>query len=104
MGLLHFMALPGRGLSKAITYLPVRNSGAGSVGVALGGLEGARSATGSVPSAAAEVAKWRQRETIQDAPMGPKRPQSTVLTAEEETAVVAFRKYTLLPLDNITEQ
>jgi transposase InsO family protein len=46
------------------------------------------------------VAKWRQRENIQDAPMGPKIVQSTVLTAEEEAAVVAFRKYTLLPLDD----
>ncbi len=32
--------------------------------------------------------------------MGPKNVQSTVLTAEEEAAIVAFRKYTLLPLDD----
>ena len=32
--------------------------------------------------------------------MGPKTAQSTVLTAEEEAAIVAFRKYTLLPLDD----
>jgi len=32
--------------------------------------------------------------------MGPKNIQSTVLTAEEEAAIVAFRKYTLLPLDD----
>ena len=32
--------------------------------------------------------------------MGPKTPRSTVLTAEEEATVVAFRKHTLLPLDD----
>ena len=31
--------------------------------------------------------------------MGPKEPRSTVLTREEE-AIVAFRRHTLLPLDN----
>ena len=33
-------------------------------------------------------------------PMGPKKPHSTVLTLEEEAACVAFRKHTLLPLDD----
>jgi len=46
------------------------------------------------------VAKWKKRGFIHDAPMGPKRPSSTVLTPEEEAAVVAFRRYTLLPLDD----
>ena len=46
------------------------------------------------------VAKWCQRDSAQDAPMGPKNIHSTVLTAEEEAAIVAFRKYTLLPLDD----
>lgn len=46
------------------------------------------------------VAKWRQREFVQDAPMGPKDVRSTVLKPEEEAAIVAFRKYTLLPLDD----
>jgi hypothetical protein len=32
--------------------------------------------------------------------MGPKEVRSTVLTPEEEAAVVAFRKFTLLPLDD----
>ncbi len=32
--------------------------------------------------------------------MGPKAPSSTVLTREEEAAIVAFRKHTLLPLDD----
>lgn len=35
---------------------------------------------------------------MQDAPMGPKVPYSTVLTPEEEAACVAFRQHTLLPL------
>jgi transposase-like protein len=46
------------------------------------------------------VAKWRKRETVQDAPMGPKKPHSTKLTLEEEVCCVAFRKHTLLPLDD----
>ena len=46
------------------------------------------------------VAKWRKRETVQDAPMGPKNPHSATLTLEEEACCVAFRKHTLLPLDD----
>ena len=33
-------------------------------------------------------------------PMGPKAPRSTVRTVEEEAIAVAFRKHTLLPLDD----
>jgi transposase-like protein len=46
------------------------------------------------------VAKWRKRDFVDDAPMGPKKPASTVLTAEEEAMCVAFRRHTLLPLDD----
>ncbi len=46
------------------------------------------------------VRKWRGRDTVHDAPMGPKDPHSTVLTAEEEAIAVAFRRHTLLPLDD----
>ena len=46
------------------------------------------------------IARWRKRAFVHDAPMGPKSPRSTVLTAEEEAAAVAFRKDTLLPLDD----
>jgi transposase-like protein len=46
------------------------------------------------------VAKWRKRGFLHDAPMGPKAPRSSVLTADEEAMVVAFRKLTLLPLDD----
>jgi transposase InsO family protein len=46
------------------------------------------------------VAKWRRRTSTSDAPMGPKEPHSTVLTNEEEALLVAFRKHTLLPLDD----
>src|SRR4029077_3707831 len=46
------------------------------------------------------VVKWRRRAFIHDAPMGPKSPRSTVLTIEEEATVIAFRKHTLLPLDD----
>jgi transposase InsO family protein len=44
--------------------------------------------------------KWRQRRTTADTRMGPKEPRSTVLTTEEEAIVVAFRRHTLLPLDD----
>jgi len=46
------------------------------------------------------VAKWRRRSFVHDVPMGPKAPRSTVLSAEEEAVVVAFRQHTLLPLDD----
>ena len=46
------------------------------------------------------VAKWRKRAFVNDAPMGPKAPNSTVLSSEEEATIVAFRKHTLLPLDD----
>jgi hypothetical protein len=46
------------------------------------------------------VAKWRKRNCVGDLPTGPKEPRSTVLTVEEEAIVVAFRRHTLLPLDD----
>ena len=46
------------------------------------------------------VAKWKERPFVHDAPMGPKAPRSTVLAVEEEAVAVAFRKHTLLPLDD----
>jgi hypothetical protein len=46
------------------------------------------------------VAKWRKRATVEDMKTGPKEPRSTVLTEAEEAAVVAFRRHTLLPLDD----
>ena len=46
------------------------------------------------------VATWQKRTQVHDAPMGPKQPRSTVLTLEEEALSVAFRKHTLLPLDD----
>jgi transposase InsO family protein len=46
------------------------------------------------------VAKWKKRETIADRPTGPREPASTVLSLEEEAIIVAFRRHTLLPLDD----
>ena len=46
------------------------------------------------------VVKWRKRGFVEDAPMGPKERRSTVLSAEEEALAVAFRKHTLLALDD----
>src|SRR5215213_7895103 len=46
------------------------------------------------------VQKWRKRQTVTDERMGPKQPRSTVLTPEEEAVIVAFRRHTLLPLDD----
>jgi transposase-like protein len=37
---------------------------------------------------------------VADLPTGPKTPRSTVLTVEQEAIIVAFRKHTLLPLDD----
>src|ERR687895_242294 len=46
------------------------------------------------------VAKWKRRTSVSDVPTGPKTPTSTVLTIEEEALIVAFRRHTLLPLDD----
>lgn len=46
------------------------------------------------------VMKWRKRSSVEDRATGPKDPRSTVLTAAEEAIVVAFRRHTLLPLDD----
>lgn len=49
---------------------------------------------------ATTVQKWRKRNHTHDVAMGPKEVRSTILTIEEEAAVVAFRRHTLLPLDD----
>src|SRR5512147_312384 len=46
------------------------------------------------------VGKWRKRASVVDLPTGPKKPRSTVLSIDEEASVVAFRRHTLLPLDD----
>src|ERR1700690_3554422 len=46
------------------------------------------------------IAKWKARTSVSDLPTGPKEPKSTVLSVEEEAVVVAFRRHTLLPLDD----
>ena len=46
------------------------------------------------------VAKWKKRTAVDDLPTGLKDAKSTVLSAEEEAIIVAFRRHTLLPLDD----
>lgn len=46
------------------------------------------------------VAKWRKRTTVEDLKTGPREPRSTVLSECEEAMIVAFRRHTLLPLDD----
>lgn len=46
------------------------------------------------------VAKWKRRTSVSDMPTGPKEARSTVLSLAEEAIVIAFRKHTLLPLDD----
>ena len=46
------------------------------------------------------VAKWKKRTSTADVPTGPKEAKSTVLTIEQEAVIVAFRRHTLLPLDD----
>jgi hypothetical protein len=46
------------------------------------------------------MAKWKQLTHVHDVPMGPRHPRSTSLTPQEEALIVAFRKHTLLPLDD----
>ena len=42
----------------------------------------------------------KKRTSVADMPTGPSDPKSTVLSVEQEAIVVAFRKHTLLPLDD----
>src|SRR6476646_6829099 len=46
------------------------------------------------------IAKWKSRKSVSDLRTGPQEPRSTVLSAEEEAVVVAFRRHALLPLDD----
>lgn len=46
------------------------------------------------------VAKWKKRTVTVDLKTGPKHPKSTVLSIEDEAVIVAFRRHTLLPLDD----
>lgn len=46
------------------------------------------------------VAKWKKRTSAGDLPTGPKDPHSSVLSLEQEAIIVAFRRHTLLPLDD----
>ncbi|SDB74028.1 IS481 family transposase [Belnapia rosea] len=45
-------------------------------------------------------AKWRARSDVADQRTGPAAARSTILSAEEEAMVAAFRRHTLLPLDD----
>jgi len=46
------------------------------------------------------VAKCKKRTSTVHAATGPKEPKSTVLSVEEEAIIVAFRRHTLLALDD----
>lgn len=46
------------------------------------------------------VAKWKKRTATADLPTGATVARSTVLSIEEEAVIVAFRRHTLLPLDD----
>src|ERR1700745_438788 len=46
------------------------------------------------------VAKWKQRSSPSDLPTGPRDPRSTGLSVDDGAIVVAFRRHTLLPLDD----
>jgi hypothetical protein len=68
---------------------------------ALGSEEGQKTIRGIVfPTNPKTAAKWRKRTSVEDQKTGPKEPRSTVLTEGEEAIVVAFRRHTLLPLDD----
>ena len=46
------------------------------------------------------VAKWKQRSSVVDLPTGPKDAKSSILSVEDEAIIAAFRRHTLLPLDD----
>lgn len=47
------------------------------------------------------IIKWKKRDSVSDASMGPKVIKSSVLTEAEEQVIVKFRQTTQLPLDDI---
>ncbi|OYR12114.1 integrase core domain protein [Brucella thiophenivorans] len=46
------------------------------------------------------VLNWRKRATVEVLKTGPREPRSTVLNEEEEAIIIAFRRHTLLALDD----
>lgn len=46
------------------------------------------------------VAKWKSRTSVHDLPTGPQHAKSPALSREEEAILVAFRRQTVLPLDD----
>ena len=46
------------------------------------------------------VAKWRKRTSVAERPTGPREVHSSTLSVEQEAIIVAFRRRTLLPLDD----
>jgi hypothetical protein len=46
------------------------------------------------------VAKWKKRSSVSGLPTGPTDAKSSVLSTEDEAIIVAFRRHTLLPLDD----
>jgi hypothetical protein len=52
------------------------------------------------PANVKAVARWCRRDKVKDTQMGPKKACSTVPTTDEEAVIVAFRRHTLLPLDD----
>ena len=46
------------------------------------------------------VTQGKKRSHVHDAPMGPQPCRATALTLAEEALSVAFRRHTLLPLDD----
>ena len=62
--------------------------------------ESVRAAAKRYGISATTVQKWRSRQTCTDARMGPKELHSSVLSLADEAVIVAFRRHTLLPLDD----
>lgn len=46
------------------------------------------------------VAKWKRRTSVHDLPTGPTHAKSITRSSEEEAIIAAFRRQTLLPLDD----
>jgi transposase InsO family protein len=62
--------------------------------------ESVRAAAKRYGISATTVQKWRSRQTSTDARMGLREPRSSVLSLEDEAVIIAFRRHTLLPLDD----
>ena len=85
------------GFSKIFAFEDPRCHGSATTTQAITGFLAALSDEFGIKPKA--VVKWRKRQTVDDQNTGLKKPFLTALPETDEAMIVAFRRHTLLPLD-----